>query len=34
MLSIPLLDHLILGNGTFSSIRETSTLWKEVPQAE
>ncbi len=34
MLSIPLLDHLILGNGTFSSIRELSTLWKEVPQAE
>jgi DNA repair protein RadC len=34
MLSIPLLDHLILGNGTFSSIREVSTLWKEVPQAE
>lgn len=34
MLSIPLLDHLILGNGTFSSIREMSTLWKEVPQAE
>jgi len=34
MLSIPLLDHLILGNGTFSSIREVSTLWKEVPQSE
>ena len=34
MLNIPLLDHLILGNGTFSSIRETSTLWKEVPQSE
>jgi DNA repair protein RadC len=34
MLSIPLLDHLILGNGTFSSMRETCTLWKEIPQAE
>ena len=34
MLCIPLLDHLILGNGTFSSIRELSTLWQEIPQAE
>jgi DNA repair protein RadC len=34
MLSIPLLDHLILGNGSFSSIREVSTLWKEIPQSE
>jgi DNA repair protein RadC len=33
-LDIPLLDHLILGNGNYLSIRQTTTLWEEVPQAE
>lgn len=33
-LDIPLLDHLILGNGGFSSLRQTTTLWEEFPQAE
>lgn len=33
-LSIPLLDHLILGNGTFLSLRETTTLWDEYPQPD
>lgn len=27
ILDIPLLDHLILGNGNFLSLRETSQLW-------
>ena len=27
ILGIPLLDHLILGNGDFSSLRQTTTLW-------
>ncbi len=29
LLGIPLLDHLILGNGDFASIRQTSDLWNE-----
>ncbi|MCU0550974.1 MAG: DNA repair protein RadC [Leptolyngbya sp. Prado105] len=33
-LGIPLLDHLILGNGTHTSLRQTTSLWSEVPQAE
>jgi DNA repair protein RadC len=31
-LGIPLLDHLILGNGTFSSLRQSTALWNECPQ--
>ncbi len=33
-LSIPLLDHLILGNGNHQSLRETTDLWDEYPQGE
>lgn len=33
-LGIPLLDHLILGNGTHQSLRQTTPLWNEVPQGE
>jgi DNA repair protein RadC len=33
-LDIPLLDHLILGNGNYLSIRQTTQLWSEVPQAD
>ncbi|BAZ68459.1 MAG: DNA repair protein RadC [Pelatocladus maniniholoensis HA4357-MV3] len=33
-LAIPLLDHLILGNGNYQSIREITTLWDECPQQE
>lgn len=29
LLGIPLLDHLILGNGDYSSIRQSSDLWNE-----
>lgn len=31
-LGIPILDHLILGNGDFSSLRQSTNLWDEVPQ--
>lgn len=34
VLSIPLLDHLILGNGNFSSLRQTTGLWDDYPQEE
>ncbi len=33
-LGIPLLDHLILGNGTHQSLREITTLWEEYPQGD
>ncbi|MEP0771054.1 DNA repair protein RadC, partial [Trichocoleus sp. ST-U1] len=33
-LSIPLLDHLILGNGDYLSLRQTTTLWEEYPQGD
>jgi DNA repair protein RadC len=32
ILGIPLLDHLILGNGEFASLREQTSLWDEIPQ--
>ena len=31
-LGIPLLDHLILGDGNHQSLREITTLWEEYPQ--
>lgn len=34
LLGIPLLDHLILGNGNHLSLRQTTTLWKELPQGD
>ncbi|MCT7949361.1 DNA repair protein RadC [Ancylothrix sp. C2] len=34
LLSIPLLDHLILGNGNYQSLRQNTTLWDEYPQDE
>jgi DNA repair protein RadC len=33
-LDVPLLDHLILGNGNYCSIRQASHLWQEYPQKE
>jgi DNA repair protein RadC len=27
LLDLPLLDHLILGNGTWVSLRQTTELW-------
>ncbi|MCU0565949.1 MAG: DNA repair protein RadC [Oculatellaceae cyanobacterium Prado106] len=34
ILAIPLLDHLIIGHGDFLSLRQTTSLWKEVPQGD
>ncbi len=34
LLGIPLLDHLILGNGDFRSLRQTTSLWEEFPQGD
>jgi DNA repair protein RadC len=31
-LAIPLLDHLILGNGNFQSLRQITSLWDKYPQ--
>lgn len=33
-LAIPLLDHLILGDGNHQSLREITTLWDEYPQGD
>lgn len=33
-LSIPLLDHLVLGNGSFISLRQSTNLWQELPQGD
>jgi DNA repair protein RadC len=33
-LGIPLLDHLILGNGDFLSLRQATTLWEELPPGD
>ena len=32
IVDIPILDHLIIGNGDFRSIRQNCTLWEEYPQ--
>jgi DNA repair protein RadC len=34
LLGIPLLDHLILGNGNHQSLRENTILWDEYPQGD
>ncbi|ERN41184.1 DNA repair protein radc [Rubidibacter lacunae KORDI 51-2] len=34
LLELPLLDHLILGNGDFRSLRETTDLWQQFPQGD
>ncbi|MEM8603741.1 MAG: DNA repair protein RadC [Cyanobacteria bacterium P01_H01_bin.121] len=34
LLSIPILDHLILGHGQFHSLRQSTTLWEEYPQGD
>jgi DNA repair protein RadC len=33
-LAIPLLDHVILGNGDHCSLRQTTDLWEEYPQGD
>ena len=32
ILAVPVLDHLIIGNGDFRSLRQTTQLWQETPQ--
>ena len=32
ILEIPILDHLIIGNGEYQSIREITDLWQQNPQ--
>lgn len=34
LLGIPLLDHLILGDGNHLSLRQTTSLWNELPQGD
>lgn len=34
VLGIPLLDHLILGNGDYTSLRQITTLWQEISQGD
>ncbi|MBK4729661.1 DNA repair protein RadC [Oxynema sp. CENA135] len=34
LLQVPLLDHLILGNGNAQSLRQLTELWQDYPQAE
>jgi DNA repair protein RadC len=34
ILNIPLLDHLILGDGHYRSLRQTTNLWQEFPQGD
>ena len=34
LLAIPLLDHLIVGQGRINSLRETTALWQEIPQGD
>lgn len=33
-LNIPILDHLILGNGNHQSLRQISDLWQQYPQED
>jgi len=34
LMGIPVLDHLILGNGDYSSLRECTQLWDTYPQGD
>lgn len=34
ILGVPVLDHLILGNGDYRSLRQTTVLWQEIPQGD
>ena len=32
ILDIPLVDHIIIGNGEHSSLRQITNLWEDYPQ--
>lgn len=32
LLNVPVLDHLIIGNGDFKSIRQATSIWEEIEQ--
>ena len=32
ILAVPVLDHFIIGNGDYRSLRQTTQLWQETPQ--
>ena len=34
MLSLPIVDHLILGNGKYQSLRKMTKIWEEFPQGD
>lgn len=34
LLGLPLLDHLVIGDGDFTSLRQTTQLWQEFPQGD
>ncbi|MFN5513964.1 MAG: RadC family protein [Cyanobacteriota bacterium] len=34
LLQIPLLDHLILGQGNYASLRQATRLWEQFPQGD
>jgi DNA repair protein RadC len=34
VVGLPVLDHLILGQGNYRSLRQTTTLWQEEPQGD
>ncbi|MGB3403166.1 MAG: DNA repair protein RadC [Microcoleaceae cyanobacterium] len=34
ILCLPILDHLILGNGDYQSLRQVTTLWQDYPQGD
>ncbi|MFP4693846.1 MAG: RadC family protein [Cyanobacteriota bacterium] len=34
MLSLPIVDHLILGNGKYQSLRKITKIWEEFPQGD
>ncbi|WP_448513894.1 RadC family protein [Parathermosynechococcus lividus] len=34
LMGIPVLDHLILGNGDYRSLRESTQLWQQYPQGD
>ena len=34
ILGLPILDHLILGNGNHLSLRQVTRLWHEIPQGD